>query len=120
MDIPVEYDTLLSKVGVSLADLGFREVALSRENALLAVDLLRRAGRPIFGGDVYYRRGTSIESAVASWYAEPRSLEDPESFMRRSWETAEAYITAFPERRFAEPLFSIVIGDMKRFYIKAK
>ncbi|MGH7155823.1 MAG: Imm40 family immunity protein, partial [Acetobacteraceae bacterium] len=104
-----EFDGLLTRSGVSLASLGIRDIALSRSNALKAVELLRRAKFPILGGDVYFRRGDRIEVAYANWYADPEPSEDHDTYLRRRWDKAETYLKNFPETTDAEVLFALVV-----------
>lgn len=110
MTIPPEFDEFLTKLGISLASLGIRDVGLLRGDALKAVEILRRAKLPILGGDVYFRRGDQIALAYANWHADPKPSEDLQSYLRRSWEKTEMYLKSFPERPDAEVLFSIVVG----------
>lgn len=111
MNAPLEYAALLSASGIPLDSLGLGDVALPRADALLAVDMLRGSGRAILGGDVYHRCDGRLESALANWYADPKQAEDRSGYLQRSWDTAEGYLKAYPERPGVEPLFSIVIGE---------
>ena len=111
MNIPTEYAALLSASGISLDALGLRDVALSRADALLAVNMLRDSVRVILGGDVYHRRDGRLEPALANWYSDPKQAEARLSYLQRSWDTTEKYLKAYPERPGIEPLFSIVIGE---------
>jgi hypothetical protein len=103
-----QYDSLLGSCGVSLGMPGIYDIALTRDDALRAVELLRASKVAIFGGDVYFRRATGIELAYAFWSANPKPGEEEEAYRRRSWETSEAYIKGFPPAEGAEPLFVIV------------
>lgn len=111
MNIPLEYAVLLSTSGLSLDSLGLRDVALLRSDALIAINALRKAGRAILGGDVYYLRNGRVESALANWYVDPKSDEYPASYLQRSWDAAENYVKAYPDNPGVEPLFSMVIGE---------
>ncbi len=104
-----EFDSLLTRSGVSLASLGIRDIGLSRSNGLEAVELLRRANLPILGGDVYFRRGDRIEVAYGNWYVDPEASEDHETYLRRSWDKAETFLKSFPEPTEAEVLFALVV-----------
>jgi hypothetical protein len=112
MKISEEYDNFLSASGFPLNALGLREIALSRGNALQAVRILRRVGKPILGGDAYLRLGERIESTFANWYTDPKSSEERQSFLLRSWESAEAFLNSYPEPDQGEPMFTIVVGDL--------
>ena len=105
-----QFDTFLTHSGISLSSLGIRGVGFLRSDALRAIKILRDARLAILGGDVYYRRNEKIVSALNNWYAEPKPSEDVESFLHRSWDLAEAYITGFQEPPDAEVIFAIVVG----------
>jgi len=114
-----EYHALLARSGVSLSPLGFRRTGLPRIDALRAVEILRQAKCPVLGGDVYLRRGDRLEFAYAGWHADPKPAEDQETYLRRSWDTTDAYIKNYPESADAEVLFVIVFkealaGDIDR------
>jgi hypothetical protein len=100
-----EFEDLLKNAGISLAMPGLKDVGLLREDALRAVEILRDAKLPILGGDVYFRRKDRIEIAYANWYANSKPSEDRETYIRRSWDTTEAYLRNFTEPSDAEALF---------------
>lgn len=106
-----KFDAFLTKMGVSLASLGVSGVALSRNDGLKAIDILRHGEFPILGGDVYFRHEGQLSVAYANWYVEPKPSERHESYLLRSWEKAAAYIRDFPEPTDAEVLFSFVVGN---------
>jgi hypothetical protein len=101
---------MLSSRGVQLDSRGIREVGLTREDALQAIGLLESESIPIFGGDVYLRRGSKIEAAYANWYSDPVPGEDQSEFLGRSWKRAQEYIKDFPERQDVDPVFVLVVG----------
>jgi hypothetical protein len=104
------YMELLAAKGVSLRAFGIQDVALKREDALFAVELLRHGSIPIMGGDVYFERGAAIELAYANWHTDGRRDEDRANYLTRSWDDATKYITTFPSRADVKPLFSLVVG----------
>ena len=109
MTAPEEFDSLLAKSGISLASLGIRDIGLLRNDALRAVEILRDGKFPILGGDVYLRRGDRLDVAYANWYADPKTDEDRETYLRRSWDKAETFLKNFPESPDAEVLFAMVV-----------
>jgi Immunity protein 40 len=106
-----EFNDLLASSGVSLASLGFRDIGLSRSDALRAVEVLRHTECAILGGDVYLRRGDRLEVTYDSWCTDPRPQEDHKVYLRRSWDKADAYIKNFPDFADAEVLFGIVVKE---------
>ena len=107
-----KYDHLLKSKGISLLPLGASDIALKRDDALQAVEFLRPDEIPILGGDVWLRHGVRIEPAYANWHNEPKQEDDRLTYLRRSWETTEKYIKAFPRDVNSEPLFSLVTGEV--------
>jgi hypothetical protein len=102
------YQKLLDAKGIPLTELGIKDIALVRDDALYAVSLLKKDLIPILGGDVYYRCGAKIRIAYANWYTNTKTGEDRDSFMARSWLTTIDYIRNFPNKRDMEPLFGLV------------
>ena len=103
-----EYHALLARFGVSLAPLSPRDIGLLRSDALKAVEVLRHAECPVLGGDVYLRRGDRFAVTYDNWFTNRKPAEDREAYLRRSWDTTDAYIKNYPESADAEVLFVIV------------
>ena len=103
-----DYQAVLQNRGIPLCGLGINGIALTRVDALIAVDLLRLASVAILGGDVYFNCSGSIETAYANWHSEPRQGEGREDFARRSCLEAEAHISQFPLSG-SPPLFALVV-----------
>jgi len=111
----IKYEHLLNSKGLPLVELlGIHEVALMREDALAAVELLRNASIPILGGDLYLKRGTSVESASTNWSTTCMPGESEEHYLIRSWENTEKFIKELPQLNGATPLFVLVIGDVPK------
>jgi hypothetical protein len=105
-----QFSELLASRGVVLAEMGVRDIGLLRDDALLAVELLRKAEIPILGGDVWYRRNGRFELAFANWYTDPDTMEDQRAYSQRSCSATEQYIREFLKPAEAELLFVLVIG----------
>jgi hypothetical protein len=110
MNSEAEYRKLLESRGISLQCPGLAEIALSREDAILAVGLLRSASIPILGGDVYYKKVAGIESAFANWHSDPMDGEDRGNFVTRSCLETLNYIENFPSTE-TMPIFVLVIDS---------
>jgi hypothetical protein len=102
-----DYRSLLESRGISLQGLGLAETGLNRNDATLAVSLLRNASIAILGGDVYFKTPTGIEAAYANWHSSSRGGEDRESFVARSCMETLNYIESFPSTE-AMPIFVLV------------
>jgi hypothetical protein len=104
-----EYRHLLDSRGTPLLQiLGIAETGLSRDDAILAVNLLRSASIPILGGDVYFQKGAGIEPAYAYWHSDPIDGEGHDSFVTRSCLHSKNYVESFPSTENT-PLFVLVI-----------
>lgn len=110
MAIPEDYKQLLGGKGIVLKALGVNDIALERNDALLAVEFLRNAEVPILGGDVYLERARGIELAYANWHCDPSQDEDRSHYLQRSWSTAESYVKSYPEPADAKVLWAFVVG----------
>lgn len=104
----IEFDELLKTAGVSLQNPGLTEVGLRRADALHAVNILRNARLAILGGEVYLHQKERVRPwSPNSWHVDPKPREDRETYLRRTWDQAENYISLFPTPADGEPLFVI-------------
>lgn len=108
MNPETEYRSLLESRGIPLQSLGVAETALSRDDAVLAVSLLRSASIPILGGDVYFQNVTGIKPAYANWHSDPVDGENRDCFVTRSCLDSKNYIESFPSTT-ETPIFVLVI-----------
>jgi hypothetical protein len=109
MTLRSDYAELLAEKGVSLSErFGIADIALRREDALSAADMLLRAGRVILGGDVYFKSGAELSLAYAFWSTDRDDAELFEDYVARAHAQAISYITKFPESTGHEALFSLV------------
>jgi hypothetical protein len=103
------YLQFLASTGMSLQQLGLEDIALQREDALTAVEILQQQSIPILGGDVYFVRDGRAEPAYANWHCDSRTDERPADYLSRSCQDARQYITAFPDRDGVTPVFVLVV-----------
>jgi len=109
MTLPSDYAELLTEKGTPLSErFGIADIALRREDSLVAADMLLRAGRVILGGDVYFKSGEHLSLAYANWFTDRKEGEDLADFVLRSHAHAVGYIANFPEHNDHEALFSLV------------
>ncbi|MDI7175390.1 Imm40 family immunity protein [Leptospira santarosai] len=82
-------------IGVHLSDVGVNNWALTKDQALLALEKFLKLDIPISGGDVYeYRKGI-IESNYNNWYCNPDKMEANSEYVKRSIEKAVKYIQEY-------------------------
>ena len=82
-------------VGRSLSGKGVNNWALSREQALQAVELFAENSLSISGGDVYIVHQNRLEPNYDSWYCEKSNCEDEQEFSERSLNKAKEYISSY-------------------------
>jgi len=97
-----QIDPILSR-GISLDNLGVRNWALGRDDALHAIYELEAFGIAILGGDVYKLVGEKAEQTYDSWYCDQGPGESDSVFSKRSSDKAKSYICSYlmPEGLFA-------------------
>lgn len=103
------YEDLLNAKGVRLDHFGLNDVALRRDDAIAAVDIIGNEFIPILGGDVYFINGGRIELAYANWYTNKNPGESIYDFCVRSIRETEVYIKNFPDYKDKTPIFSLII-----------
>ena len=107
-----DYERFLEAKGVRLFEpLGIQEIALAREDALIAIELLRKAAIPILGGDVYLQRSAVLDHSFTSWSTNFLPNETNDSYLTRSLTDAKKFIRELHAVRGATPLFVFVIRD---------
>ena len=76
----------------------------------------------ILGGDVYLKRGSSIDISYDNWYCDKKEDEQDSVFVNRSCDVAETFIKEYKRKNIVkEPLFAFVIGEQyNRNVIKDK
>lgn len=109
MKTSIEYQRLIQSCGISLQDIGIEDIALNREDAIFAIDLLRQSAIPILGGDVYIRNSGRIDHAYANWHSDPKANETRDQFAERSCLEARRYVSDYPLSE-AVPFFSLVLA----------
>ncbi|WP_368566253.1 Imm40 family immunity protein [Pseudoxanthomonas sp. UTMC 1351] len=101
-----EVDGILA-VGRSLVDIGVRNWALERRDALEALDKLSDLDIAVLGGDVYLKAGSSLTLSYDNWYCNCRDAEPQREFVVRSIAAARSYISRYKSES-ATPFFALV------------
>jgi hypothetical protein len=102
-----EVDKVLN-VGYQLSEIGLRNWALTKAQALVALEKLYSLQVPVLGGDVCERVNNIIRPNYDSWYCDPMPDEDKVDFLLRSIGKAKEYITAYKAREPNETFFVLV------------
>ncbi len=96
------------KVGLSLDNVGVRNWALTKGQALDALKQFLAIEIPVLGGDVYESIDGIIQSNYDSWYCDPLPEETKSAFVRRSIEKAKAYIEEYKSKQIDKIFFVLV------------
>lgn len=96
--------TQILKVGISLEPLGVKNWALSKEDAVNALDRFYELQVPILGGDVCENINGIIQFNYDNWYCDRQPNESQFDFVNRSVAKARDYIESYnsdnPDRIF--------------------
>lgn len=105
-------DSILS-IGQSLSEIGIRNWALIKAQALNALKQFASAEIAVLGGDVYDASTGKIRSSYANWYCDRLAEEKWEDFVKRSIAHARSYIENYgsKNKQSASTLFSMTPAD---------
>jgi hypothetical protein len=106
----VDVDSILS-IGRSLENLGIRNWALERNDALAALQRLAEIEVPVLGGDVVVAKNGSLEISYDNWYCNRMREETDLAFLSRSIEVAREFILQYQAKSDVKYLFAIVPGN---------
>jgi hypothetical protein len=97
----------LLKIGTPLESVGVRNWALTKADALRALENLFEMGVGIAGGDVYKRVNGKLALTHDNWFCDRNSHEISEHYVARSVNHARKYIANY-ESQGEEFLFALV------------
>jgi len=83
---------VLTKQGVSLADLGINNWALSAEQAASVLAACETEGLAILGGDVFVKDFDSVRFEFPNWACDKGESESWDDYVHRSCAIAAAFI----------------------------
>lgn len=98
--------------GRSLRELGMREVAFAREDALQLLDLIKSRTLVVLGGDVFAERRGRLSQSGESWFFNPEPAKPREQNAGESAERARSYIKRFQSLDGSDSFFSFVIDGV--------
>lgn len=94
--------------GVALHDTGVSNWALSKEQALNALDKFEVEKISVLGGDVYELNDGELESNYDNWYCDREPDESLENYVTRSINKARAYISNYRSQNQKQEMFVFV------------
>ena len=104
----LKFIELLNTRGLQI-DFGSQaSVCLTRDNAIVALELLREEGAIVLGGDVFKLLENKFTPAYANWHCDEISAETKQAFSQRSILVALDYIKNYP-KELEEAYFIFVI-----------
>ncbi len=96
------------KIGLPLHDYGVNNWALTKEQALSALDKFMTAQISILGGDVFEKINDLYKPNYDNWYCDKKDGENKREYLERSIITAKNYIKDYKTKEFSNNFFVIV------------
>jgi hypothetical protein len=93
-----------------LMGIGVNNWALTRHEALIAIDKLMTLGVPILGGDVFEQTNDVLRHNYDNWYCNKLDNESIKDFIIKSHEKAKEYIESYHSNKPESIFFVIVPG----------
>lgn len=81
--------------GICLLEFGVNSRAFNKEEAQYILDILRKTGIAIKGGDVWKKDGNNMTLTYDNWYCERNQNETYYDFVNRSIEYTQLYINNY-------------------------
>jgi hypothetical protein len=108
-----EYLSLIREKGRPLSEInpGSDEMALTVDDALRAVEILRGTRRAILGGDVLSDESGTLAYTHENWYSERRGGEGHADYCDRSYEDSRNYINEVVKRRGKNRYIVLVVEE---------
>jgi hypothetical protein len=108
---PQAYVDILESKGRPLPELGVR-FALGRADALDGIAALAGSAVAIAGGDVIRLESGRPQYTYDNWHADRREAESLADYLKRSWETARAYVRQYPDPEDGTILYDLVVAEL--------
>lgn len=94
--------------GISWDDFGVNNWALTKEQALSALDRFSLENIFVLGGDVYQLVDGNLESNNDNWYCDRNGGEDTDTYLDRSISISRQYISSYHHSNGQDAFFVIV------------
>lgn len=103
----IEVETIVSS-GIALHNMGVSNWALSKEQALSALDKFEAEKIPVLGGDVLELNDGKLGHNYDNWYCDREPDEAFENYVARSISKARVYISNYRNPNQKQEMFVIV------------
>jgi hypothetical protein len=107
--ISAKYLSILQDKGISLSELGLKEIALYKHSALEAIEELRASNTPILGGDMYRLINGRMEDTYKNWYCQRSDYNTYKEYMETSWKISEDFILGQKESSSTPNYYVLVV-----------
>ncbi len=104
-----EYIKFYYAKGYSLTEIGVSYRAFSKEDALEAVEMLKRFRVPITGGSVITLNKGRLRMSLDHWGCSKWEFDDYEVYLETSWERAKKYIMLFNDSPDCQYLYALFL-----------
>lgn len=108
--LTIEVDKIL-KVGHQLTDIGLHSWALTKSQALTALEQLAALQISILGGDVCQYVDGIIQPNYDSWHCDQLPDESKDAFFKRSITKAKQYIELYQAKK-PDKIFFVLVPDI--------
>ena len=102
-------DQILNR-GLFLGDIGIKNWALNKAEALIVLSVFEAEQIPILGGDVYVASIGVISCNYDNWYYEKAEDESLSDYASNSIKVATEYIMSYPEG-YNSTVFFVLVPD---------
>ena len=96
----LELPPQLASKAIDLTEIGLNELAWSREDALLILELFSEHSTVVLGGDVLKLRGSKYHFTYDNWHFDPIPIDPPAQNSKNSIQVASTYIEKYREGPF--------------------
>lgn len=103
-----EVDEILG-IGIKLSQIGLSNWALTKSQAICALEQLEALKISILGGDVYQSINGVIKLNYDNWFCEQLGNEPKEAFIKRSISKAKDYINNYPD--VLSEIYFVIVPD---------
>jgi hypothetical protein len=97
-------------IGRPLVEYGSTNWALSRPDALAAIECLERESRFILGGDVWLETKGKLARTGDNWFYQPTSFQAEPEQVAAAAKKAATYIRNYTEPRDGSAFFELVVA----------
>lgn len=92
----------------NLNELGIKDVAYPKREALRMINCFKEQGIPVLGGDVFLLKGNTPILTYDNWYCDKNPQESDQEYVFRSCRKAYEYVSTYNSNDSNKVLFCLV------------